>query len=87
MSLTIIAFLAAVLGPLTAYIVAVRRLSGKIATSDASELWKESAAIRSDYREQLAVAAERLRSLEARVEALEAENAQLRRQLEAHDRS
>lgn len=52
------------------YLVALRRLSGKIATSEAAELWQESKAIREDYRERLA-------SLEARVAQLEQQNNEL----------
>jgi chromosome segregation ATPase len=38
--------IAAVVGPLGAYLLAARKLSGKVATSDASELWAESKSIR-----------------------------------------
>lgn len=41
-----VSVVAAALGPIGAYLVAARRLSGKIANSDAEQLWEESRAIR-----------------------------------------
>lgn len=57
---------------LVAYLVVARKTSGKIATSEASELWAESRNIRSEYREQI----EKLR---IRVADLEAQNNKLTR--------
>lgn len=71
---------AVVFGALGTYLAVVRKLSGKIATTDASELWKESAAIRADYRDQLAASAKRIADLEARVAQLERLNNQLERE-------
>lgn len=34
------------IGPVGAYLVAARKMSGKIATTEATQLWEESAAIR-----------------------------------------
>jgi hypothetical protein len=65
---------------LVTYIVASRRMSGKIATSDASDLWKESADIRDDYRERLHHANDRQVNLEARQAALESRNYELGRE-------
>jgi chromosome segregation ATPase len=75
----LIPLIAAVVGPAIAYIVAVRRMSGRIDTSAATDLWKESQAIREDYRTQLAAAAGRTRDLEARVRSLEQMNDDLAR--------
>lgn len=38
--------IAAILGPIGAYVVAARKMSGKIATTEAAQLWEESRAIR-----------------------------------------
>ena len=70
----IVAIVAAIAAPLGAYFLAARRMSGKIGTSDASELWTESKAIRDDYRNQLNAATERTASLERRVAHLEEVN-------------
>ena len=70
----IVAIVAAVAAPLGAYLLAARRMSGKIGTSDAKELWSESRAIRDDYRDQLDTANRRTASLERRVAHLEEVN-------------
>lgn len=70
----IIPLLIAMVAPLGAYLLAARRMSGKVDTSTATELWTEARAIRSDYREQLAGAADRTRLLEERVAKLEGQN-------------
>lgn len=77
MTPTVIAVIAAVAAPLGAYLVAARRFSGRIESSDAKELWAESRSIR-DWSQG------RIASLEARVATLEAENRDLRAQLERH---
>jgi chromosome segregation ATPase len=38
--------IAAIVGPLGAYLLAARKLSGRVATSDATDLWAESRSIR-----------------------------------------
>lgn len=57
-------------GPFLAYLLAVRKTSGRIKSSDASELWEEAASIRREC-------AERVRALEARVRELEDINMRL----------
>lgn len=76
----IVALATVLIGPLVAYVTAARKLSGKVATSDASELWKESAAMRDDYRAQLAVLNKVIEGLRARLAALEADNRSLYRE-------
>lgn len=61
----------ALLAALGGWLVAARRLSGRIATSEAAELWKEAGAIRNDYRARLAMADERTRELEVRLRECE----------------
>lgn len=73
----LIPIVCALIAPMVTYIVAAKRMSGKIATSDAGELWEESKSIREDYRERILAAAERTVQLEARVGTLEGINNQL----------
>jgi predicted nucleic acid-binding Zn-ribbon protein len=70
----VIALAAAVIGPLVAYLGASRKLSGKIGTSEAADLWAESGKIRDDYRARIDVANVRQAELESRVARLEGEN-------------
>lgn len=72
-----VGLLSALISPLVAYVVAVRRLSGKVSTSDASELWKESTSIREDYRDRLRYSDEQIRRLEERMQRLEETNDKL----------
>lgn len=80
---TTVAVAIALLGPLGAYIVAARRLSGKIGTSEASDLWAESASIRRDYAQRLEIANERIEVLENQKAALEQQVAGLQAQVRA----
>jgi uncharacterized protein YlxW (UPF0749 family) len=70
----------AIAAPIGAYVLAARKMSGKIDTSSATELWKESRLIRDDYRERLLAAAERTTGLEVRVAKLEEINVELLRE-------
>lgn len=70
----------ALVAPVGAYVLAARRMSGKIATSDAARLWDESRDIRDDYRQRLLSAAERHVALEQRVATLEGKNNELVRE-------
>jgi len=64
----------AIVAPLGAYILAARKMSGKVATSDADALWREASAIRDDYRNRITLANDRQAALEARVALLEGQN-------------
>lgn len=72
--------LAASVAAIGAYIAASRRLSGKIDTSEAGQLWAESASIREDYRNRISIAEARTLSLEQRVATLERDNSELARE-------
>lgn len=79
---------AALVGALASYIVAARRFSGKIETTEAKELWAESRAIRKWSQERIetlnatvARLETRNSELEQRVDHLEAENETLHREL------
>lgn len=67
----ILTALGVLFGPLLAYVIANRRLSGKINTSEASSLWAESANMRVALQSQLDAALLRVTSLEARTSAAE----------------
>jgi len=70
----------AIIAPLGAYLLAARKMSGKVATSDANALWKEASAIRDDYRDRIVKANDRQAALETRVSALEGQNNELVRE-------
>lgn len=63
--------LTALITSLGAYLLTARKMSGRITTSSATELWAEAGAIREDYRDQLEKANARVAGLEARVAACE----------------
>lgn len=83
----LLAAVAALLGPLVAYVTASRKLSGKIGTSDASRLWEASEKMRDDCYERLAIADARISELYARLGTLESENHALRDQVAALQKS
>lgn len=57
-------------------VVASRRMSGKIKTSSADELWEESRSIRNDYRDRLNSSYERQAAVEGRMANIEAKHAE-----------
>jgi hypothetical protein len=63
----------ALVAALGTYLLAARRFSGKIATSDANQLWQEAARIREDCREQVAALRAQVISLEATIQSLREE--------------
>lgn len=75
-----VALIVGVVAPVLSYITANRKLSGKIATSEAADLWAESQQMRTDLRTQLGDADKRLRLLEERVTELERLNTALVRE-------
>jgi chromosome segregation ATPase len=74
---TVVAVIAAVAGPLGAYVVAAKRFSGRIASSDATELWKESSSIREWSGAQITALTQKVERLESSVRALEDNNEEL----------
>lgn len=76
----ILGFLGIAITALGAFIVGNRRLSGRIASSEASSLWTESASIRTYLAEQLEADRKRITDLEARVATAEAGNIALARE-------
>jgi hypothetical protein len=63
--------------PLSAYLIAVRKASGRIGSSDATELWAEAAAIRREHVERIRVLEARLAFEEERIVRLVEENNRL----------
>jgi hypothetical protein len=70
----IVPFAGTVIVALVAYLAAVRNARGKIATSEASDLWEESRAIRADYAARLARCDERIAQQEDRITIIQAAN-------------
>lgn len=84
----------ALIGFAGTYIATTRKLSGKVSTSTAAELWDESKNIRDDYRSRITELNDILGRCEARIEALEKrneqlylENGRLARMLEEHEQT
>lgn len=73
----LIVAVATALGTLARYLNLNRKLSGKIATSDATQLWEASESMRKEYRDDLAAANKRLAALEGRLATVEADNHEL----------
>jgi len=81
-------------GPLGAYLVAAHKMSGKIATTEAAQLWEESRAIREwsaaridKCDEEIARLTEQLKIARARITEVEKENRRLEKLLrEREDR-
>lgn len=65
---------AGLVAPLLTYLGVVRKLSGKVATSDAAQLWEESRAIRKDLQERNQILHGIIDKCELRLERLEAKN-------------
>lgn len=80
MSVFIVPVVVAVVATLGSYLAASRRLSGRIATSEAASLWEESRSIREEYRERLAAAEARQAKLEERMADMEQLNLKLSRE-------
>jgi hypothetical protein len=84
----IVALIAAIAAPLGAYLLAARRFSGRIETSDAKDLWAESRAIRDwgtarieSLNDQVGRLEKRVATLEVLNESLELKNRALTRQV------
>lgn len=89
---TVVALIAAIValgGPVVAYLIAAKQLSGRIKNSDATELWAESRSIREWSSGRIKELTEHIERLEIRLDELEitnramaAENAHLKLLLE-----
>lgn len=61
------------------FLAAAWRLSGRISTSEASELWEEGRIIRQEYRDRLAQCELNVRQLRNEIQTVTARNTILRR--------
>ena len=78
------AVMVAIIAPVGAYLMAARKMSGKIQTSEAVDLWAESKAIREWSQQEIQDLRAALKDCLARISVLEEENKQLRARLDAH---
>lgn len=88
----IVTLIVGLIGPVVAYVVAVRKLSGRVGTSEAGQLWSEARNIRDDYRSRIdelngviARCEDRIQKLEERNDELYMENGRLGRMIEEHE--
>jgi len=77
----IIAIVVALIAPLATYLVAAKRLSGRIRDSEATDLWAESRSIRDWSTTRMKELSDEIRELEQRLNELVQENADLKRRL------
>lgn len=84
-TVAIIATLAALIGPLLAFLATSKKMSGKIGTSDADKLWDEAERQREDYRQRIERSDKRVAALEMRVDSLEGLNRNLRQENFDHE--
>lgn len=73
----LIAIVVAVIAPLGTYLIAARRFSGKINTTEAQELWKESGKIREWSQQRIDAQDIKIAKLETRIDGLFREKAVL----------
>jgi hypothetical protein len=78
------AVVVAIIAPIGAYLAAARKMSGKIHTSEATDLWAESKAIREWSQQEILDLRAALKDCLARIASLEAENKDLRERLDQH---
>lgn len=75
---TVALLIGAVAGPLVTFLVAARRFGGRIDTTQAHDLWEESARIREWSSKRIDTLNNLVSRLETRIDGLEQENEQLR---------
>src|SRR6266545_4410551 len=88
----VVAILAIIFAPFLTFVVGWRKMSGKIGTTTADQLWEESRSIRADYARRITELSERIvelekrnRELEATVERLHTEHQKDIEQIGKHD--
>lgn len=74
---TIGMLLAAAVGAFASYLAVVRRLSGKVSTSEATDLWAESRSIREWSADRITSLQAEVHDLQVRMATLEGHNEQL----------
>ena len=73
----IMATFVALAGPLVAYLKFARKASGRIATTEAADLWEEAGKLRQEYRDQVLRLQDALDACEIRISELKLDNARL----------
>jgi predicted RNase H-like nuclease (RuvC/YqgF family) len=68
----------AIIAPAVAYLVAIRKTSGRIETTEAGQLWQEAEKLRTEYKEEIKSLRELVTSLRTRIEELAEDNRHLR---------
>jgi len=68
----------AIVGPILTYLVAARKVAGRVTSSEAKDLWAEGKAIRDMLNDRIEVLENRIEELGQRVEKLSAEILDLR---------
>jgi len=88
--ISLLGIFGALVAALFGYLAASRKMSGKIETSEAADLWAEAGKMRADYRDRLDTALTRIAAGEGRIadvermnNTLSRENGELREQLRA----
>ena len=98
---TLVPVVIALVTALGAYFAASRKMSGKVQTSEASDLWKESRAMREELNkrneflrlsldrcnERIAALEDRINDLEAKNYKLHIENGDLKRLVDQHEKT
>lgn len=74
--------LLSLIGGLVTYFTAVRRLSGKIKTSTAEDLWAESRSMRHELADRIKQLNAVMTGMQDHIDALEAENAVLKQEVD-----
>lgn len=77
----------ALFSPLITYLIAARRLSGRIRDSEASELWAESRSIREWSTDRVKELNQHVDELEERVREFETANSELVKENRVHGRT
>jgi predicted RNase H-like nuclease (RuvC/YqgF family) len=77
----IAALIGAIAGPIATFLIAARRFSGRVQTTEASDLWEESRSIREWSLQRINILNSVVARLEKRIDTLEAENQQLHAEL------
>ena len=79
-SVALIGVIGVIVGPLGAYLLAARKLSGKVATSEATDLWAESKSIRDWSTARIGALDAELVVLRTRISLCEQQNESLSRE-------
>ena len=80
MAIWLVPIVVALIAPLVAYLGIARRLSGRIATSDAAKLWEEARLMREEYRTRALECEQEVKRLRNEIQTCTTRNTALRRE-------